>query len=286
MNRKGLRTTVIIAVFAVVLILVLLRVFDVWPKPESTEGTIGGVEKVDRFRGEQLSMGDIDCDDPETARFIQSAEFQNLMKNASFQSVLNHPDQVQYVPLAIEVSQLLDEAAQNLHNFLTKGNNAVTFFSHPAYASFYEKYGAMDQNLPKAIKANAENFAIPQAQEIQNAIKNLDFQKYVKNLDFNSVYNQDIQGVMGADFVKYANGNFESLMPELGAVYANSDFQSMVKSQAFQSLITSQPLQNLLQNQDALKVLKSQTVQAALPSQSFQAVIKSAEFKNLLGQYI
>ncbi len=51
---------------------------------EDVAGTIGGVERAQRHRGEQLSGEDIILASDEFNQFIQSAEWQNLSRNEDF----------------------------------------------------------------------------------------------------------------------------------------------------------------------------------------------------------
>ncbi len=279
----------VLSLSVVVLVLIVLRVAGVFPPiEENATGTIGNVEKVDRFRGQQMKMEDIKCDNPEVAKFVQSAGFQNMMKDENFQAVLANPAQMKFVPMAVGVNGIISQAAQDFHSFLEKGDNAKAIFGSIDYQQFYEAFNPSGLlNLPEPIGANTSSFLLPNAQDFQRSLFNSDFQKFVNNFDFKVVYNQDIQGIFGADFVKFLAGDFQAAMdlsgvfPDPYPVNPNIDFQSVLQSEAFQNLFTSQEFQKLVQNQEFQKFL-SQGFQIIYLSQSFQTFVGSQEFQNAL----
>ena len=67
----------------IIIILVILYFAFLYPPPsaEDVKGTIGGAQKAQRWRAQQISDSDVVLDNPELQSFMQSAEVQNLMKN-------------------------------------------------------------------------------------------------------------------------------------------------------------------------------------------------------------
>ncbi|MDD3051146.1 MAG: hypothetical protein PHR06_08350 [Candidatus Cloacimonetes bacterium] len=65
-----------------------------WPlnDNENLAGTIWGVQKSERFKGEQLSESDLEISDPELVKLTQSAEWQNAMKNEDFVNLILNED--------------------------------------------------------------------------------------------------------------------------------------------------------------------------------------------------
>ncbi|MCK4641264.1 MAG: hypothetical protein KAU06_08000 [Candidatus Marinimicrobia bacterium] len=275
MGKKEMRTAIIVLLAALVVVLILLRLFNVFPPPDQTAGTIGDVEKVDRFRGQQMRMEDIKCDDPEVAKFIQGAEFQNLLKDENFRALLANPDQIKYIVLALDVSQVFDQAAQNFSNFLEQGDNAKLWFESAEFQQF-------QQNFSQLLPSDAPEIISPNAQDIQKLLFNSDFQSLIMNFNFKAVYNQDIQGIFGADFSKLLGGTFQTIRPGDDAPtsidFNNTEFQVIILSQDFQKFIfLNQDIQKLVMNQDFHKIFMSQDFEQFVRSAEFQNAIKNSE---------
>ncbi|MCK4715552.1 MAG: hypothetical protein KAT54_01975 [Candidatus Marinimicrobia bacterium] len=269
MAKKEMRTAIIILLAALVVVLILLRLFNVFPQPDQTAGTIGNVEKVDRFRGQQMRMEDIKCDDPEVARFVQGAEFQNLMKDENFRAILANPPQLEFVPMAIFFAQITNQAAENFNTFLQQGDNAKIWFSSAEYKQFY-------QNFSDVLGLQRPYPPLPPAQDIQKLFFNSDFQFIITNFDFKAVYNQDIQEIFGADFSKLLNGTLQATS---GGIPTNFDFNNS----EFQKFLFSQEFQKLfLFNQDIQKLFMNQDIQKLFMSKDFEQFVKSAEFQKFL----
>ena len=279
MSRKGARPVIAGVMAMLVAVLVVLKVLNIFPSPEKAEGTIGGVEKVERFRGQQMNFKDIKTDDPEVAQVIQSAEFQNLLKDENFRSILANPQQVEYVPLAVEVNQIVSQAAQDFYDFLQKGDNAIKFFDSKEYHEFYASLEPEDTaGLLVILNPAVSNGIVPTAQDLQKSyMLNAEFQKLALSFPFQAVYNQDIQSIFGQDFVKLCAGDFQSLMPQFES-YMGNDFQKMFMSQDFQKMFMSQEFQKIW-SQDFQKVFMSQEFQNYVLSQEFQNALKNIETK-------
>jgi len=270
MAKKEMRTAIIILLTALVVVLILLRLFNIFPQPDKTAGTIGNVEKVDRFRGQQMKIEDIKCDNPEVSRFVQGAEFQNLMKDDNFQAILANPAQLKFVPLAVEVAQITNQASENFSNFLEQGDNAKIFFGSAEFQQFH-------QNFSQLLPSDAPEIISPNAQDIQKLLLNSHFQKMAANFDFKAVYNQDIQGVFGAEFSKILNGTFQATIGQIASYnfdFNNSEFQKAILFPSFQKLI--------FLNQDIQKLFMSQDIQKLFMSRDFEQFVKSADFQNAL----
>jgi len=258
----------ILSLSIVVLALIVLRMTGVFPQVgDDVAGTIGNVEKVDRFRGQQMKMEDIKCDDPEVAKFVQSAGFQNMMKDDNFRAILANPAQLKLVPMAVEVSQLVDQAAQDFHSFLEKGDNAKFWFGSAEYQQFYQSHSDVSGVL-FPLPGTIIPLAIP---DIQKCFTNSDFQKFVANFDFKAIYNQDIQGIFGSDIVKFFSNDFQSIVP-MNIDFNSSEFQKLVFSQDFQKLVLSQDFQKWW----------SQDFQQMVANEAFNTLICSQEFQNVL----
>lgn len=275
MVKKEMRTAIIILLGALVVVLILLRLFNIFPQPDKTAGTIGNVEKVDRFREKQLAFEDVKCDDEEVTKFVQSAQFQNLMKDENFRALLANPSQLEFVPMAISFAQITNQAAQNFNSFLEQGNNAQEFFGSAEYGKFYQIFKtSQTTSIPLLSGSSEGNYVMPSAQVIQNLVSNSHFQKMVENFDFKAFCNQDIQGIFGADFSNLLKG---TLQATIGGIPANFDFNNA----EFQKIYASQDIQKLFMSQDIQKLFESQDI-IIFCSQDFEQFVKGAEFQNVL----
>ena len=87
MKQKN-RTTlfVVLAVF-VVIIVVYFSFFYPLPSSKNLTGTMIGIEKSKREIGDQITIEEIIIENPEINDVIQSAEFQNLIKDENFRKM-------------------------------------------------------------------------------------------------------------------------------------------------------------------------------------------------------
>jgi len=80
-KRKAL---VAVGIFAVLLVAFFI-IKNLPPSDKDVGGTIGGVEKADKYRSEQISEEDIVLEDAEIQAILQSDEFQKLIRDEQFQ---------------------------------------------------------------------------------------------------------------------------------------------------------------------------------------------------------
>src|SRR5690554_3648238 len=95
MSSKSTSTVLGVLLAVVIVVLVVFRVTGVFPpvdKKAELVGTIGGVEKAEKFVGEQMTFEDVQFEDPESAKFVQSAEFQNLLRDPDFRRLVQDKD--------------------------------------------------------------------------------------------------------------------------------------------------------------------------------------------------
>jgi len=95
MSSKTTTSIIGIILGSIIVIMIVLRLTGVFPQVEQNSeliGTIGGVEKADKFVGEQMTVKDIQLEDSVLAQFVQSAEFQNLLKDPDFKRLLQSKD--------------------------------------------------------------------------------------------------------------------------------------------------------------------------------------------------
>ncbi|HLF55620.1 MAG TPA: hypothetical protein VI942_02120, partial [Thermoanaerobaculia bacterium] len=80
-----------IAAFVAFAIVAVLGLF--YPRPDGSTiiGTMGGVEKADRYRAPQIHKGDVALEDAEMHNLLQSDEIKNLLEDEAFRKALASP---------------------------------------------------------------------------------------------------------------------------------------------------------------------------------------------------
>ena len=98
---------IIIIIVLVVAAIVYFSVFYPEPFKQELAGTIGGVEKAEKFRGEQLKDEEILIENEDFVKFSQSAEWQNLLKNEEFLKIALSQDFQKIVILNVDIQKAL-----------------------------------------------------------------------------------------------------------------------------------------------------------------------------------
>lgn len=280
MSTKTTSTLLGLSLAVVVVALVALRVTGVFPpidKKTELIGTIGGVQQAEKFRGEQFSFEDVKIDNPEVAEFVQSATFQNLMKDKNFRSLITNQEFVKTLPQLMEVNKAVLPFATDLQKFLTDAQNFQIFFigGHWAMTDISLRpevakqidYAAKNQQLSGA-------FTAPNLQEVMQLVYNKDFQKhFFANSEFQRMLpsSQDFRIIMNHDYQKLnvSGTDFNLKMVE--------QFSS---SQEFQKLCSHPSMIEIVSNQANLKVFMSQDFQKMVLSQEFQNYFDSQDFQH------
>lgn len=254
---------------------------------ESLTGTIGGVEKAERYRGEQPQAEDLTIDTSSVNRFIQSAEWQNLRRDENFRKcvqsgefqrflVMNQEAQ-QFIPMARDFQRALCQKIRFIHN-----------------AQDYQNW----VNSEEFQQIHSQPFKqLVTSQEFQNVIISQDFQKWFNGefspwLDnaFQQFYtSSEIQKFKegstpprcygNVDFQKHwANNVVIWFIPCWKSIYSQ-EFQVVIWSQEFQKVILSQDVQAFFQSHDYQQQFMSQDFQQQFMSQDFQKQFMSQDFQ-------
>src|SRR3989338_9350778 len=89
MDRKKYAALVGIAAVAVAVIIVISQNYPP-PAGEESAGTIGGAQKAEKDRSEQMGSGDVVLKNESFQRLLQDDEFQKLIGNPEFQNALSN----------------------------------------------------------------------------------------------------------------------------------------------------------------------------------------------------
>lgn len=285
MSSKTTSTLLGLSLAVVIVALVVLRVTGVFPpidKKTELIGTIGGVEKADKFRGEQFSFEDVKIDNPEVAEFVQGATFQNLMKDENFRALITNQEFVKLLPQVMEVNNKVYLFAVDLQNFLSNAQNFQKFFSRDFNAfvksAEFNKL-ALRPEVTKQIELTAtyqqmtKAFEVPSLQEVMQLVNNRDFQKsYFASNELQKIVpmSQDFKYIVSQDFQKFAFMSTDFNLKVFQSFYASQEFQKMAMNADFQKAYMNQDFQKFVLSQDFQKIVLSQDFQKYFDNQDFQ----------------
>ncbi len=284
MSTKTTSTLLGISLAVVIVALVVLRVTGVFPSiDKKTEliGTIGGVQQADKFRGEQFSFKDIKIDNPEVAEFVQSATFQNLMKDENFRAGFTNQEFVKMLPQLMEANQFVYKYAVDMQKYLSDAQNFQKAFDHFAAVAQSAEFNKLNlsTDFVRQIEQVASHqqlsqaFVAPSLQEVMQLVNNEDFQKYY-------FANNELQKMMpmSQDLKHIMNNDFQKVIPQ-ATDFNLKNFESFFLSQEFQKLCQSPAMIEIVSNQEHCKVFLSQEFQKVLLSQEFQKYFDSQDFQ-------
>ncbi len=261
----------IITLVIVVISLSIVVVSLYWPftGDRHLRGTLGGVEKAERYRGEQPQRADILYENDDFTKLTQSAEWQNALKDEEFVAFLQSDDFRKSILLMKDMQNLLlmrscFDIAKNAVAFNqdyqtdTFGtgwtnnsdfNNAVFSF-----AKDFQKV-LLSQDNPKSMTfGDALNVIVPLSSDFNSAMTffSNDMQQFIASQEFDEFLaskefaklNMYTSG-WSQEFTSWVNNNPFDQMDESNAQdYQNSmnqfgqDFQNLVMSSEFQSIVT------------------------------------------------
>ncbi|MBN2365743.1 MAG: hypothetical protein JXL67_06225 [Calditrichaeota bacterium] len=301
-----MKKSIVIIIVIVAVVIVFFSFF--WPldKADDVKGTIGGVEKAKKFRGEQMDESDLLTENEDFVALTQSAEWQNAMKNKEVVKFLQSDEFTKFIILSADMQKFsfYTQCFQNLYTQVEKMTDPSPEKVHTLLRS---------EDFQKRILAQEfENIQPDYAiQELQKLIVLLDFPIIVA-----IVFSNDMNLVSSDEALKnlYKNDSFKIVFSQdfqkqfmsqdfQNAVSYSNDMQNMIEltsqdylkggeiySQDFQSVIAymSQDMQKIFMSQDFQKVFMSQDFQKVFMSQDFQKVFMSQEFQNYLkgGEFI
>ncbi len=263
--KKSKRTALFVTLAVVVVIIVVY--FSFFYPPQSSKnlaGTMIGVEKGKRDIGKQLTVDEIIIENPKMNDFIQSADFQNLIKDENFRKAVMSSDfQDIIIPLMTDFQQYV-QLSQDFQQFVTllnqqtdvKGflqsdefHNSVSPEMQKAVLAIpedeIEAFVAQDidsKDLFKSVltsQVQAEDASF--SDQFQAVILSQEFQDKLKDLDFS---HPELTAIIPEDQMKafYLIGNDN--MDALKAIYNNDMFKAVLFSDDFIKIVHASDFQN------------------------------------------
>ncbi|MCF7794409.1 MAG: hypothetical protein K9N09_04745 [Candidatus Cloacimonetes bacterium] len=293
--KKGLIIIIIIIVAAGIVFFSLF-----WPldKAEDMKGTIGGVEKAKKFRGDQLDDSDLLLENDDFVALTQSAEWQNAMKNEEVVKFMQSEEFSKFIILATEWQKAVyySQGLLKLHNHLENQSDLTPekVRSFLASDNFQAIVFSQDVQFSKFFMQDFQKFVVHwNLETIQTILFSADMNlvssdEALKNLyendTFKSVYSQDFQKWFSQDFqnIMFGSQDFQNAIRSLSQDFQKfgfpmQDFQKWF-SQDFQNVYLSQDFQKVFSSQEFKILFNSQDIQKVFMSQDFQNYLKSGVF--------
>ena len=274
-----MKKTIVIIIF--VLIALGVAYFAIFWPPESSEnlkGTMAGVEKAERYKGEKLKESDIVKKNEDFNKFIQSAEWQNAVKDP-------------------EVVEFLGSDEFRLLLILNKDYQKIRLLAsnYQKWCNIVLKKGDFSYDAMKVILNSSE------MQNNFQAGSGLDYEKFKGIVLHNRVFfkNAFEEKDMKKSFLNLINGKeFQQKMfsKDFQELLASEDFNNYLKTKGMEKIFSSsQDFQNLIvllndkdfQNRVSLlssdfnKSLFSSKIQNMINQKNFQNFITSKDFNQL-----
>ncbi len=306
-----------IVIVLVVVAAVIIYVAVNWPlsSTKNTQGTLGGVQKAEKFKGKQLSKADLKIKDPELVKFSQSAEWQNAMKDKEFVKLFFNQDFQNYMKFSMLSGELVTEAAK-LHEFFSKNNfnnmnedefkNKYKLFfnsdTNKLYGNDINKLWTAASDFQKAIKEKDTNglsqgflkIVLKNTTVGNRILKNKNFAKmFALDMNKNGIINPDdlVKIFWSIDVQKLYNGDMQKLMStDFQDIVLNADFQKIFFNSDIQKLLGSDFQKSKFFSSDMQKLFfNNPNMQKILANSSFQQAmfrLHSSDFNNFLNNQI
>ena len=298
--KKSFAITIVIIAAAVVAFFSFF-----WPlnKSDDLRGTIGGVEKAKKFRGEQPMSKEVLLENEDFVALTQSAEWQNAMKNEEFVAFLKSDDFQKSILLMSDMKNLVwanvcYEAVFNsdINNLKIPEEALKSVLSNDFQYSILIMIQDFQQFVYSHDDAATATFPDALRSILKNQLKNgaafsTEMQKFVASQNFDKMFSSP-QFEQLSPFINGWAQDFQNVIIPLSQDFQNTlnwaqDFQNIILqlSQDFQKQIMSQEFQNALfaNNADFQKLLyRSQNFQKAYMSQNMQQLVNNDNFQKLV----
>ena len=287
--KKGMIIVIIIIVAAGVVFFSLF-----WPidKTADLKGTIGGVEKAEKYRGEQMDESDLLTENEDFVALTQSAEWQNAMKNEKVVKFLQSEEFAKFVTISSDrkVFAIYNQYFQNFYSILQNQSDLTPEKAYLILQSDNYQKVIFSQDVQHDVQLTEQDFqkwiVIWNIDTIKTVLFSADMnladyetalQGFYVNPKLVAFFSQDFQKIFSQDFQK---GGFIYSQDYLkGGFFLSQDIQSIIA-------YMSQDMQKIFMSQDFQKVFMSQDFQKIFKSQDFQKLFKSLDFQKYLKWWI
>jgi hypothetical protein len=294
-------------IFAIILVVAAGVLFFsfFWPLNSTSEvaGTLGGIEKAQKYRGDQPMTKDVLLENEDFATLTQSAEWQNAMKDEEFVAFLKSDEFQKAIVFQNDIQNVVlaracFEAVKNsdFEAFTPSDETMKSVLANDFQGFFY----LVSQEFQKLLynHSDPQNLTFSEAMksllssdmqqattffsaDMQKVINSQDFDKMLASPQFDTM--QSVMVILSQDIQKWMNQNMQQFLApnaadmQKNAAANNQEFQKSIGtfSQEFQKAFMSQEVQ------EAIFVLASDTQQCIWVSQDYQKYYSNANFQAL-----
>jgi hypothetical protein len=294
-------------IFAIILVVAagILFFSFFWPLNSTSEvaGTLGGIEKAQKYRGDQPMTKDVLLENEDFATLTQSAEWQNAMKDEEFVAFLKSDEFQKAIVFQNDIQNVVlaracFEAVKNndFEAFTPSDETMKSVLANDFQGFFYlvsQEFQKMlythqdPQNLTfseamkSLLSSDMQQATTFFSADMQKVINSQDFDKMLASPQFDTM--QSVMVILSQDIQKWMNQNMQQFLApnaadmQKNAAANNQEFQKSIGtfSQEFQKAFMSQEVQ------EAIFVLASDTQQCIWVSQDYQKYYSNANFQAL-----
>jgi len=256
-----------------VLVVAYVAFFYPWPNESATVGTIGGVQKADRFRADQVTAADVSLKDAQlqvllqndqVLKFVRSDAFKQLVNNKDFQQLVSNAQFEQFATEQAVTSQFhfanteVTQLITNQEFIAACSQNALTgFASEPISNLFYNH-------------------------DFQQILGQKPFQQLVSNEQFQALFSQ----IGGQNIAQ--NPTAQQIANQVGAqaVLSNLIAQEFLNSPGFGQFLgmfSNPAFAQLVNNSNILDLIAGGQIVGLITNQNFGALVSNESFQNLIG---
>lgn len=186
-NEKGFvkSKVMILSLLVIVLVTGLIYLARVYPPPQTilTVGSIGGAERVERYRNPDT--GQIELDKNEINLFFQSVEWQNISKDPELLAIFTNKDMMNLLKQTNSVKQFIG-VYNSLENYVKANNLSQTELSTELFESLSVWINTLPVEQAIFIKNIMEN---QQFEQLINLYSSIGFFSLPENEKFEALFN-------------------------------------------------------------------------------------------------
>jgi len=263
---KQKNRTALFVVLAVVVVIIIVYFSFFYPPPSSTKltGTMIGIEKSKRDIGKQFTIDEIIIENPEINNVIQSADFQNLIKDENFRKAVLSSDFQAVIALMSDFQRYV-ALAQDFQNFgpvvLSTPEEFTNFIESDEFKNgfspdFQKAVFALPQDQLNSCLSQGFNnneffnsiLAIPLMSNdlgfSSNFVKSIlsqEFQESFKDIDFGNLC---LSNIMPSEQLKVVYLLNDNNIEAIKAIYSDENFGAVLFSEDFISIIRASDFQH------------------------------------------
>ncbi len=243
-SRRGI---IIGGVAFAAIAIIVFAIVSPWPAEDQTAGTMGGVQKAEKYRNTQITTSDVALSNPEIQTFLQSDAFARIQRDPELQAALN----------SAEVKARLERAG-------ARESAALSALYGTGAGALADALGNADL---RAMLTDANLLAMLDQAEVRAALESAELRQRLAASDLKS---------------RLKDAELEALLKSSGSALTVADLRARLESAELRAMLRSAELRSLLAHAEVRARLAQADVRAALRSADIRAMLASAELRALL----